>query len=117
MEAINKTQMEGIMETERLSKQTGTVASSMSNRMYKMKERISVVKVTIDEIYSFTNETIKQCHNTKWPGNMGYPEKTKTKNNKNRSSRRIPTERQRKYIQQNYRIKLSQPKEGYALKI
>ena len=41
--------------------------------------------------------------NTKYSGNLGYYEKTKPSNNRNRR-RCIPAERQRKYIQQNHTI-------------
>ena len=44
---------------------------------------------------------------------MGQNEKTKPKNNRDRR-RKTPTQRNRKYIQQNHRRKLSQPKEIYA---
>ena len=44
---------------------------------------------------------------------MRCHEKTKRKNNKDRK-KRSPTQRHRKYIQQNLRKKLSQPKEGHA---
>ena len=44
---------------------------------------------------------------------MEQYEKVKPKNNR---ERRSPTQRHRKYIPQNHRRKLSQPKEGYAYK-
>ena len=44
---------------------------------------------------------------------MGHHEKTKPKNNKNRRRRSL-TQKHRKYIQQDHRRKLSQPKEIYA---
>ena len=45
---------------------------------------------------------------------MGHHKGTKPKNNKYRRSRKIPAQRHRKYIHQNHRRKLPQPKEKYA---
>ena len=47
---------------------------------------------------------------------MRHNKKTKSKNNRGRR-RRIADQRHRKYIQQNYRRKLPQPKERYPMKV
>ena len=49
----------------------------------------------------------------KHPGNLEHHEKTKPGNNRSRRVRGTPGQRHRKYTQQNYRGKLSQPKEEY----
>ena len=40
IEAIKKTQTEGIQEIENLGEQTGTTDASISNRIQQMEERI-----------------------------------------------------------------------------
>ena len=47
----------------------------------------------------------------KHPGNPEHNEKTKSKNNRNRRQQRFPAQWARKYLQQNHRRKLPQPKE------
>ena len=58
-------------------------------------------------------QQIQQILITKHSGNLGHNKKTKSKNNRGRRRRRIADQRPRKYIQQNYRRKLPQPKEQY----
>ena len=55
--------------------------------------------------------------NSKHPGNRGHKEKTKLKDNKYRRERRSPTQRARKYLQQNYRRKRTEHKERDAHEI
>ena len=50
----------------------------------------------------------------KQSGNLGHNKKTKSKNNRGRRRIRIADQKPRKYIQQNYRRKFSQPKERYS---
>ena len=54
----------------------------------------------------------QQILNTKHPGFLENHEKAKYKTNRDR--KRTPAQSHRKYIQQNHRRKLSQPKEGHA---
>ena len=51
--------------------------------------------------------------NPKHPRNPGHNENTKPKDNRYRLEVRFPTLRASKYLQQNYRRKLPQPKEMY----
>ena len=80
-----------------------------------MGERISGSEDKIEKIDSSVKENVKQKHKTKYPGDMGHHEKAKPENNRDRR-KRSPTQRHEKYIQQNHRRKLSQPKEGYPYK-
>lgn len=50
IEAIKKTQTEGILEMGSLGKLTKITDTSITNRIQKMKERISGVEDTIEEI-------------------------------------------------------------------
>ena len=50
IEAIKKTQTEGILEMENLDKWTGTTEASITNRLQEIKERISGVELIIEEI-------------------------------------------------------------------
>ena len=45
---------------------------------------------------------------------MGHQEQTKPTNIKNGAGRRSPIQKNRKYIKQNHRRKLPQPKERYT---
>ena len=48
---------------------------------------------------------MQQAPDPKHPGNPGYNEKTKFKDNRYRREQRFPTQRASKYLQQNYRKK------------
>lgn len=50
IEAINKTQSQGILEMEYLGKQIGTTDASINNRVQKREERITSTESTIEEI-------------------------------------------------------------------
>lgn len=50
VEAINKTQTEGILEMENLGKRTGTTDTSITNRIQEMEDRPSGEEDTIGEI-------------------------------------------------------------------
>jgi hypothetical protein len=56
VDTIKKTQSEATLEIETLGKISGTIDSSISNRMQEMKERISGAKHSIDNI----SKTIKK---------------------------------------------------------
>jgi hypothetical protein len=47
---INKMQTEAILEMENLGKSTGMTDASITNRIQEMKERISCIHNTIEEI-------------------------------------------------------------------
>jgi hypothetical protein len=67
-----------------------------------MEERISGVEDTIEEIDTLVRENVKFIKSlAKHPGNLGYYETTKPKNNKNR--RRLPAQRLRKHFQHHRR--------------
>ncbi|ERE87514.1 Transposase, L1 containing protein [Cricetulus griseus] len=78
-----QTQNEGMLELERLDKQSGTKDVSITNRIQVMEERISVVEDSLEDIQSSTKE-VQKIPNTKYPGNMGHCEKAKPKNNRYR---------------------------------
>jgi uncharacterized protein YukE len=50
IEAINKTQTEAILEMKNLEKRTATTDRGITNRVQEMKDRISGVEDTIEEI-------------------------------------------------------------------
>lgn len=50
IEAIKKTQTEGILEMENLGKRTRTADGSITNRIQETEERILDVEDTIEEI-------------------------------------------------------------------
>ena len=113
MEAVKKTQTEGRLDMENLGKQTETSGTSKANRIQEIEERISDYEDTIEKINALTKENSKsnkfssQNIQEMWD----TIKKTKSKNNRGRRRRRIADQRSRKYIQQNYRRKLSHPKE------
>ncbi|MGU7598330.1 hypothetical protein, partial [Enterococcus faecalis] len=59
LETIKKTQTEGMLEVEKLSKQSVTTDASITNRIQEMEERISGVEDTLAEIGSSTKENLK----------------------------------------------------------
>ena len=56
---IKKTQAEGIIKTEIMRKQSGTINTSMNSRIKEIEERISSTEDTIEEIDSPVKENIK----------------------------------------------------------
>ena len=84
------------------------------NQQNTRDKRISGAEDTVEEInIGHRKHSIQHILNTKHLGKPGHHEKTKLKNNRGRRRRRIPVQRHRKHIQQNYRRKLSQSKEEY----
>jgi len=57
IEAVNKTQTEGILEMENLGTRTGTTVVSITNRIQEMEERTSDVNDTVEEI----DTSVKEC--------------------------------------------------------
>jgi chromosome segregation ATPase len=75
---IKKTQSETKLEIETLGKKSGTIDSSMSNRIQEMEERISGVEDSI--------ENIRHNNQRKWKMQKDpeYNEKTKPTDNRSR---------------------------------
>ena len=59
IEAIKKTESEGIMRMEKLGKRTETTIANITNRIKEMEERISGAEDTRDEIDSLVKENVK----------------------------------------------------------
>ncbi|KAL6030140.1 hypothetical protein STEG23_015549 [Scotinomys teguina] len=59
IETIKKTQSEEKLETENLTKRTGTTDTSITNRMQEMEQRISDAEYTIEKIDSSVKENTK----------------------------------------------------------
>ena len=59
MEAMKKTQTEGRLDMENLSKQTETTESSITNRIQEIEEWISDSEDTIEKINALTKENSK----------------------------------------------------------
>ena len=97
--AIKKTQTEGILEMENLSKQTGSTEASITNRLQGMKDRISGVKDVIEQLHSSVKENVN--FNKSLTQNIQEIWDTmKTPNLRIIGDRRrTPAQRHRKYIQ------------------
>jgi hypothetical protein len=59
IEAIMKTQSDGILEMESQGKRTRWKLTSITNRVQEMEERISGVEDTIETIYTLVKENVK----------------------------------------------------------
>ena len=59
IETVKKTQAEGIIETEILSKWSGTTNANINSRIQEIEERISSSEDTIEEIDSSVKENTK----------------------------------------------------------
>ncbi|ERE67187.1 GTPase IMAP family member 3-like protein [Cricetulus griseus] len=59
IETKKKTQTEGMLEKEKLSKQSGTTDASITNRIQEMEDRISDTEDKLEEIDSSTKENLK----------------------------------------------------------
>ena len=96
---------------ENLGKWTENAESSITNRIQEIEERISDSEDAIEKI----NALIKENSKSNKFSSQNIQEmwktikKTKSKNNRDWRRRRTADQRTRKYIQQNYRRKLSQP--------
>jgi chromosome segregation ATPase len=116
VETIKKSQRETTMKIENLEKKSGAIDASITNRIQEIKERISGAQDTIENIDTTIKENAK-CKKILTKKHRGYPEdneKTKPKDNTYRREGIFPTYRACKYLQQNYRRKLPQPKERDA---
>ena len=115
MEAVRKTQSEGRLDMENLGKRTETTESILTNRIQEIEELISDYEDNIEKINALTKENSKsnKFSSQNIQEIWDIIKKTKSKNNRGRRKKRIADQKSRKYIQQNYRRKLSHPKEGY----
>jgi hypothetical protein len=95
VETMKKTQRKTTLEIEGLGKKSGTIEVSTSNRIQEMEERISGTEDSIENISTTIKENDKckkqNSPNPNDPGNPGYYEKTKPKNNRYTRDRRFPT--------------------------
>ena len=60
VETIKKTQSETSLEIETLGKKSGTIDSSISNRIQKMEERISGAEDSIENMGTTIKENAKR---------------------------------------------------------
>jgi predicted nucleic acid-binding Zn-ribbon protein len=86
VDTITKTQSEEMLEIETLGKRSGTIDTSISNRIQEMEERISGAEDSIENIGTTIKENTKRKKNpnSKHPGNPGHNEKTKPTENRSR---------------------------------
>jgi hypothetical protein len=59
VEAIKKTQTEGILEMENIGKRTGFTNTSITNRIQEMEERISGIEDTLEDSDTSVKENVK----------------------------------------------------------
>ncbi|ERE81496.1 GTPase IMAP family member 3-like protein [Cricetulus griseus] len=59
IDTIKKTQTEGLLEVEKLSKQSGTTDASITNGIQEMEDRISDTEDKLEEINSSSKENLK----------------------------------------------------------
>jgi hypothetical protein len=83
------------MELRNIGKGSGVIDASITKRIQEMEERISGAEDTIENIDTTIKENTKskkqKAPNPKHPGNPGYNEKTKPKDNRYKRERRFPT--------------------------
>jgi hypothetical protein len=84
VDTIKETQSKSTLEIENLGKKSGNFDVSISNRIQEMEERISGAEDSIENIDTSIKENAKckKNPNSKHPGNPGYNEKTKPKDNR-----------------------------------
>jgi len=107
--------MEENLEIENLGKRSGITHVIITNIIWEIEERISSVEDTLEEVDTTIkdNSKHKKLLSQKHPGNSEYNEKTKSKNNWKRGEWRFSVQRTWKWLQQDHRRKLPQPKERY----
>ena len=112
MESMKKSQAEGQLAMENLGKRRETSETSITNRIQEIEERISDSEDTIEKLNALTEENSK--FNKFSSQNIQEMWDTIKKPNLRIIGVEEGEELQiRKYIQQNYRRKLPQPKERY----
>ena len=83
VETIKKSRRETTLEVEILGKESEAIDANITNRIQEMKERISGTEDSIENMETTIKENAK-AFNTKHPGNPGYNEKIKPKDNRHR---------------------------------
>jgi hypothetical protein len=75
-----------MLEIETIGKKSGTIDTSISNRIQEMGERISGAEDPIENIGTTIKENTKckKNPNSKHPENLGHNEKTKPMDNRSR---------------------------------
>ena len=93
IKTIKKSKRETTLEIENLGKWSGVIDASITNRIPEIEERISGAEDTIENNDTTVKENVKwkKDPNPKHPGNLGYNEKTKLKDNRYRREWRFPT--------------------------
>lgn len=86
----------------------GTTEANFTNRIQEIREIISGIEDTIEEMNTLTKENVKskKTPEEKPPGYLGHYEKTKPRNDSYRGRRINPAHRPRKCSQQNHRRKM-----------
>ena len=80
VDTVKKTESEGTLELETLGKKSGNIDASISNRIQKIKERISGAEDSIENIHRehrHNNQRkwkMQKDPNSKHPGNPGHNE-------------------------------------------
>jgi predicted nucleic acid-binding Zn-ribbon protein len=85
IETITKTQRETTLEIQTLRNKSGTIETSISNRIQEMEERIPGAEDSIENMDTTIKENAK-CRdpNSKHPENPGHNEKTRPTDNRSR---------------------------------
>ena len=86
VDTIKKTQSEATLEIETLGKKSGTIDSSISNKIQEMEERISDAEDSIKNISTTIkeNEKCKKILTQNIQEIQGHNEKTKPMDNRSR---------------------------------
>ena len=85
VETLKKSQRETTLETEILGKKSGTIDSSITNRIQEMEERFSGAENSIEHGHNNQRKCkMQKDPNSKDPGIPGHNEKSKPKNNRYR---------------------------------
>jgi chromosome segregation ATPase len=84
VDTIKKIQSEATLQIQNLGKKSGTIDTSISNRVQEMEERISGAEDSIEKISTTITDNTKRKKdpNSKHPGNPGHNEKTKPTDNR-----------------------------------
>jgi uncharacterized coiled-coil protein SlyX len=111
VEIKENTQMEANLEVDNLWKRSWTTVVSFTNRIQEIEEQISSVGDTIQEIDTTVKRNSKRKKLLTQIIQEILDRWKKTKDNQNRGEWRFSVRKIRKYLQQNHRRKLPQPKE------
>jgi hypothetical protein len=108
IESVKKIQTDGVLGIKKLRIQTGSIEARLTNRIQEIKERISCVEYTVEEMGIAVKENVKSKKTPK-------TDIQKTRDTMKRlnlriigidkAGRRNLAQQTRKYFQQNYRKK------------